>query len=95
MRQASHPGKDKFCGALLEVRDLHVEFATSSGAARAVNGVSFTLQQGMRLGLVGESGSGKSTAVLALMQLIKTPGRISGGQALLSGDDLLAFHVLP
>ncbi len=91
MRQASRRDHDKFGGALLEVRDLHVEFATSSGAARAVDGVSFTLQQGMRLGLVGESGSGKSTAVLALMQLIRAPGRVSGGQALLGGDDLLAM----
>jgi peptide/nickel transport system ATP-binding protein len=45
----------------------------------------------MRLGLVGESGSGKTTTVLALMQLIKAPGRISNGRALLAGDDLLAM----
>lgn len=76
---------------VLEVRDLQVEFATPAGPARAVDGVSFTLRRGMRLGLVGESGSGKSTTVLALMQLIKAPGRIPGGQALLAGDDLLAM----
>ena len=73
---------------VLQVRDLRVEFATPAGPARAVEGVSFALHKGMRLGLVGESGSGKSTTVLALMQLIKPPGRISGGQALLVGDDL-------
>ena len=76
---------------LLEVRDLHVEFATAAGPARAVDGVSFTLDKGMRLGLVGESGSGKTTTVLALMQLIKAPGRISTGRALLAGDDLLTM----
>ena len=76
---------------VLQVRDLRVEFATPAGPARAVEGVSFALHKGMRLGLVGESGSGKSTTVLALMQLIKPPGRISGGQALLVGDDLLAM----
>jgi peptide/nickel transport system ATP-binding protein len=76
---------------ILEVRDLRVEFPTAAGPARAVDGVSFTLDKGMRLGLVGESGSGKSTTVLALMQLIKSPGRISAGTARLAGDDLLAM----
>ena len=76
---------------ILDVRDLRVEFPTALGAARAVDGVSFTLNKGMRLGLVGESGSGKSTTVLALMQLIKAPGRIASGTALLAGDDLLAM----
>ena len=76
---------------VLQVQDLRVEFSTAAGPARAVDGVSFSLRKGMRLGLVGESGSGKSTTVLALMQLIKAPGRITGGQALLAGDDLLAM----
>ena len=76
---------------ILEVCDLHVEFLTAGGPARAVDGVSFTLDKGMRLGLVGESGSGKSTTVLALMQLIKAPGRIRAGTAKLAGDDLLAM----
>ena len=76
---------------ILDVRDLQVEFPTPTGPARAVTGVSFSLRKGMRLGLVGESGSGKSTTVLALMQLIKSPGRIAAGQAVLAGDDLLAM----
>ena len=76
---------------VLDVQDLRVEFPTPAGPARAVNGVSFSLRRGMRLGLVGESGSGKSTTALALMRLIKAPGRIAGGRASLMGDDLLAM----
>lgn len=57
----------------------------------AVDGVSFDLAPGERLGLIGESGSGKSTVALALMRLIKSPGRIeSGSKALLDGVDLLS-----
>jgi peptide/nickel transport system ATP-binding protein len=55
---------------------------------KAVDGVSFALEPGTRLGLVGESGSGKSTMALALMRMIKTPGRIEGGQMLLGDTDL-------
>ena len=76
---------------ILEVRGLQVEFPTPAGPARAVTGVSFSLRKGMRLGLVGESGSGKTTTVLALLQLIKSPGRVAAGKALLAGDDLLAM----
>ena len=71
---------------VLQVRDLRVHYDTRQGAMQAVNGVSFDLHAGERLGLVGESGSGKSTAALALMRLIRPPGKIAGGQVLL--DDL-------
>ena len=74
---------------VLEVSDLHVDFATARGPARAVNGVSFTLTAGERLGLVGESGSGKTTTALAILQMIKPPGRIAGGSVRLEGRDLL------
>lgn len=73
---------------LLDVRDLRVVFPTPAGDARAVDGVSFTLGRGTRLGLVGESGSGKTTTILALMRLIAAPGRIDGGSILLDGADL-------
>lgn len=76
--------------AVLSVRDLHVAFGTPAGPARAVDGVSFDLAPGERLGLVGESGSGKTTTALSLMRLIRPPGRITGGVALLDGQDLLA-----
>jgi peptide/nickel transport system ATP-binding protein len=76
-------------GAVLHVEDLHVGFHTDAGIAQAVNGVGFSLHQGERLGLVGESGSGKTTTVLALMRMIRPPGRIAGGKILLGGEDLL------
>ena len=73
----------------LRVRDLRVHYHTPRGAVKAVDGVNFDLAAGERLGLVGESGSGKSTIALALMRMIKPPGRIEGGQVLLEGTDLL------
>lgn len=76
---------------LLWVRDLRVYYHTRQGPAKAVDGVTFTLRAGERLGLVGESGSGKSTTGLAILRLIKPPGRIEGGQILLDGVDVLAL----
>jgi len=78
--------------ALLEVRDLQVEFGTPNGAVRAVDGVSYTLAEHEIVGLVGESGCGKSASQLAIMQLIQTPpGRIAGGEVLFEGHDLLKY----
>jgi peptide/nickel transport system ATP-binding protein len=76
---------------VLRVQDLRVAYHTPAGPVRAVAGVSFGLREGERLGLAGESGSGKSTTALALMRLIKEPGRIEGGRVLLDGSDLLAL----
>jgi oligopeptide/dipeptide ABC transporter ATP-binding protein len=74
---------------VLQVRDLVVYYHTTAGPVKAVNGVSFDLQKGERLGLVGESGSGKSTIALALLRMIKPPGKIEGGEVLLNGKSLL------
>jgi peptide/nickel transport system ATP-binding protein len=76
---------------MLEVRDLRVHYHTSRGAVQAVNGVNFDIGEGERFGLVGESGSGKTTIALALLRLIRPPGRIETGQMTLDGVDLLAL----
>jgi peptide/nickel transport system ATP-binding protein len=70
---------------ILSVRNLQVEFATRRGTLRAIDGVSFDIAKGEVLGVVGESGAGKSVTGLAVIGLIDRPGRISGGEILLSG----------
>ena len=76
---------------VLDVRNLAVTYYTDSGRARALDDVSFTLKAGEKLGMVGESGSGKSTLALAMMRMIKPPGRIEGGQVIIAGADLMAL----
>jgi peptide/nickel transport system ATP-binding protein len=70
---------------VLSVRNLRVEFASRRGALRAIDGVSFDIAKGEVLGVVGESGAGKSVTGLAAIGLIDPPGRIAGGEILLSG----------
>jgi len=77
---------------ILEVNDLKVYFHTNLGPVKAVDGISFSLESGERLGLVGESGSGKTTTALALMRLIKKPGIIENGKILVDQKDLLALN---
>lgn len=81
-------GKNVMTDAILRVNDLQVYYHTDRGPVRAVDHVSFELAAGERLGLVGESGSGKSTMALALMRMIKDPGRIEGGEMWLGDRDL-------
>ena len=77
----------------LSVEDLSVEFKTTEGTARAVNGVSFELYPQETLGIVGESGSGKSVTVLSLLGLVpQPPARVTGGRAIFQGEDLLALE---
>ena len=74
---------------LLAVTDLVVRFRTHEGTIHAVNGVTFQLDEGERLGLVGESGCGKSVTNLALIRLLPQPaGKIEGGTVLFDGQDL-------
>jgi peptide/nickel transport system ATP-binding protein len=75
----------------LRVEGLHVHYGTARGRVKAVNGVSFDLHSGERLGLVGESGSGKTTTAYAIMRLIKPPGSIAAGAVYLGGENLLAL----
>jgi peptide/nickel transport system ATP-binding protein len=78
---------------LLEVKNLVVEFQTGEGISRAVNNVSFEIPAGKTIGIVGESGSGKSVTSLAVMGLLQRPAaRITQGQILFNGQDLLTYN---
>ncbi|GAA2116038.1 ABC transporter ATP-binding protein [Streptomyces synnematoformans] len=78
--------------ALLDVRDLTVEFRTREGVARAVNGVSYGVEAGETLAVLGESGSGKSVTAQAVMGILDSPpGFVTGGQVLFQGEDLLTL----
>jgi oligopeptide/dipeptide ABC transporter ATP-binding protein len=75
---------------VLEVKDLKTHFFTRSGVVKAVDGVSFTVDEGETLGIVGESGSGKSISCLSILRLVPEPaGRIVSGEIFLDGDNLL------
>ncbi|MET7507365.1 MULTISPECIES: ABC transporter ATP-binding protein [Streptomyces] len=77
---------------LLDVRDLQVEFHTREGVAKAVNGVSYSVDAGETLAVLGESGSGKSVTAQAIMGILDTPpGHITGGQIIFEGRDLLTL----
>jgi oligopeptide transport system ATP-binding protein len=77
---------------LLVVDDLQVEFRTREGVARAVNGVSYTVDAGETLAVLGESGCGKSVTAQAIMGILDTPpGFVTGGSVRLDGVDLLAL----
>ncbi|MFD5325690.1 ABC transporter ATP-binding protein [Streptomyces sp. NPDC127092] len=77
---------------LLEVRDLHVEFHTREGVAKAVNGVNYSVDAGETLAVLGESGSGKSVTAQAVMGILDMPpGKITGGEIRFQGQDLLTL----
>jgi oligopeptide transport system ATP-binding protein len=77
-------------GTLLEVKGLHTQFFTQDGVVNAVNGISYTLDEGETLGIVGESGCGKSVGVMSLIRLIPMPpGRVVAGEVWFEGRDLL------
>jgi len=77
---------------LLEVEDLQVKFALRFGELTAIDGISFTLDKGERLGLVGESGAGKSVTGFAIINLLSKPGYISGGRVLFNSQKLNRLH---
>ncbi|QSI77623.1 oligopeptide/dipeptide ABC transporter ATP-binding protein [Niveibacterium microcysteis] len=83
-------GRPRAAGALLDVRNLNVRFATPEGEVAAVNDLSFSLQEGESLGIVGESGSGKSQTAFALMGLLARNG-LATGEVLYGGANLLAL----
>ncbi len=77
---------------LLEVKDLKVSFRTEDGVVRAVDGVSFTVDQGEVLGIVGESGSGKSVTMMSVLRLINDPNMQVEGEVIYKGRDLMKLH---
>ncbi|MCI8645720.1 MAG: ABC transporter ATP-binding protein [Firmicutes bacterium] len=77
--------KDK----VIDIKELCVDFHTQGGIVKAVDHVSFDIRKGEVFALVGESGCGKSTTAMGIMQLIRSPGTISGGEVHFEGRDLL------
>jgi len=79
-------------GTLLQVKNLKTYFKTIGGVVKAVDGVSYHIDEQEIVGLVGESGCGKSVSQLSVMQLIQTPpGEIAEGEIIFEGRDLLKF----
>jgi len=75
--------------SLLEVQNLKLHFFTRQGAAKAVDGVSFNIESNETFGLIGESGCGKTTTALAIIRLIKPPGRIVSGSIYFDKRDIV------
>jgi peptide/nickel transport system ATP-binding protein len=82
------PISDNHKKPLLEVKDLRTYFYVKAGTVKAVDGVTFNIDPGIKMGLVGESGSGKSTVALSILRMIRQPGTIQG-EIILDGVDLL------
>ena len=78
---------------LLEIKDLTTHFYTYEGVVKAVDGISYDLEEGEILGIVGESGCGKSVSALSIMRLVADPpGKIIKGEVLFEGQDLLKLR---
>ncbi len=77
---------------LLEVKNLSTQFKTDDGLIKAVDDVSYRIQEKEIVGVVGESGCGKSVTQLSVMRLIRPPGKITSGEILFEGDDLMRYE---
>jgi len=77
---------------LLDIKDLKVYYFSEEGVAKAVDGVSLSLDKGETLGIVGESGCGKSTLGLSILRLVPHPGKIVNGKIIYNGTDLLSLN---
>ncbi len=75
--------------AILSITGLSIHYPTSTGVVRAVDDVNFSLPRGKVVGLVGESGCGKSTLGLAILKLMRPPGKIVSGKIILDGENLI------
>jgi oligopeptide/dipeptide ABC transporter ATP-binding protein len=87
--RAEAPVTGPATGPVLEVKDLHVQIATRRGIVRAVDGVSIDVPRGEAVGLVGESGSGKSMTLRAILGVLPSEAKITSGQVILDGTDLV------
>jgi ABC-type dipeptide/oligopeptide/nickel transport system ATPase component len=76
---------------LLEVKNLKTCFHTIAGLVKAVNGVSYHINEAEVVGVVGESGCGKSVCQMSTLQLIQPPGKIAGGEVLFENQDILKY----
>ena len=74
--------------ALLELHDLHTYFKTKRGIVKAVNGVSYQVEEGKTLGVVGESGSGKSVSAMSILKLLDGNGYIDSGEIIFNGKNI-------
>src|SRR5688500_3097329 len=75
---------------LLEIENLQTHFFTSAGVVRAVDGISYDVNEGETIAIVGESGCGKSVSALSILRLVaEPPGRVVGGSIRFKGRDLL------
>lgn len=74
--------------ALLELKDLHTFFTTKKGIIKAVNGVSYSVDEGHTLGIVGESGSGKSVSAMSILRLLDGNGYIDSGEIHFDGPGI-------
>jgi peptide/nickel transport system ATP-binding protein len=78
--------------ALLQVEKLTTHYKTERGWVRAVEGISFNVEEGEAMGLAGESGCGKSTVALTLLKILPSGGRIRGGKIIFDGRDLVPLR---
>ncbi len=75
--------------AILEVKDLKIQYITRRGPAKAVDGISFEVEKNTTLGLIGESGCGKTTAAMSIMRFVMPPGKIVGGEIVFEGENIV------
>lgn len=77
--------------SLLQVNNLHTYFDTRCGTVKAVNGVTFSVEEGRTLGIVGESGSGKSQTAMSILKLFQKNQRIADGNIYFDGEEISSF----
>lgn len=77
--------------ALLDVENLKIYYFTQEGPVKAVDDISFSVNEDETLGLIGESGCGKTTAVFAILRFVAPPGRIIAGKMIFEGRDIITL----